>query len=89
MNPPQLKETVFALGTGPNPVQNEHLWQVKVKDTHRTSQVMAVLMRKGAKAVTPRRDRILQLWAGEAAQEVGLNGFGLMDTGPTAEEGDE
>lgn len=89
MNPPQLKETVFALGTGPNPVLNEHLWQVRVKDAHRTGQVMAVLMRKGAKAVTPRRDRILQLWAGEAAQEVGLNGFEITDIGTTTEEGDE
>jgi DNA gyrase subunit B len=89
MNPPQLKETVFALGAGPNPVLNDHLWQVIVKDSHHTGQMMAVLMRKGAKAVAPRRDRILQLWAGEEAQEVGFNGFEGTDTGPTTEEGEE
>jgi DNA gyrase subunit B len=85
MNPPQLKETVFALGTGPNPVLNDHLWQVGVKDPHRTGQVMAILMKKGAKAVAPRRARILQLWAGE---EAGLdNGYDVA--GPTTEEDEE
>ena len=85
MNPPQLKETIFALGTGPNPVLNDHLWQVGVKDPHRTGQVMAILMKKGAKAVAPRRARILQLWAGE---EAGLdNGYDVAGT--TTEEDEE
>jgi DNA gyrase subunit B len=61
MNPGQLRETVFAIDD--NGPFNDHLVQVRIdEDLPRVNQVMNTLM---GNSVGPRREWLLNMWAGE------------------------
>lgn len=85
MNPEQLRETVFALNKSneANPVLNEHMLQVVVEDAHQAGHVMSVLM---SSDVAPRKQWLLNKWAGEEAD---WGGNGDDTDGKNGENGDE
>ena len=70
MNPEQLRETVFSLNKaeGANPVLNEHMLQVVVEDAHQAGQLLTLLM---SSDVGPRKQWLLNKWAGEEAEANG------------------